>query len=209
MLRALALAAHHARQADLDAVPVLPQLLQTLGVTRTVLPNLALADPAWRHPPRDIDGSARRMLRQLTAAADAGLARLHRLERDQIHAAHVLAGQTRLGGLPEVLALAEATGAVTPRGLAARTGMSLSGAGKQLARAADLGLLVEVTGRTSWRTYLVPDLARQFGFVGLPRGRPPAPALPPAPLAATLAAFDAEMAAIDALLAGNANAADT
>lgn len=208
LLRALAFAAHHARQADLAALPVLPQLLQSLGATRAVLPNLAPADPAWRYPPRDLAGSARRLLRQLAAAANAGLARLHRLECDQLRAAQVLAGETRLGGLPEVLTLAEAQGAITPRGLAAQTGLSLSGAGKQLARAAALGLLVEVTGRTSWRTYLVPDLARQFGFVSIPKGRRPAPALPAASLDATLAAFDAEMAAIDALLARNASEAN-
>lgn len=207
LLRALALTAHHAGQAGPESVPVLPHLLQALGLTRAVLPNLALADPAWSYHPRDVAASARRMLQQLAAAADAGLARLHRLERDQLRAAEVLGGQTRPGGLREVLALAEAQGAVTPRGLAARCDLSLSGAGKQLARAAGLGLLVEVTGRTSWRTYLVPDLARQFGFLTPPRGRPPSPALPPAPLDSTLAAFDAEMAAIDALLARTADTA--
>lgn len=201
LLRTLALAAQHANEADLGTLPVLPQLLQALGLTRAVLPNLALADPVWRYPPRELAGSAKRMLRQLAAAAVCGLARLHRLERDQLRATQVLAAQTRPGGLREVLALAEAEGAVTPRGLAGQTGLSLSGAGKQLARAAALGLLVEVTGRISWRTYLVPDLARQFGYVSIPKGRPPAPALPAAPLDAKLAAFDAEMVEIDALLA--------
>ena len=68
---------------------------------------------------------------------------------------------------------------------------------------ATTGLLVEITQRRSWRQFLTPDLAADFGYVRPKRGRP-AKEPPPLPvnrdLAAVFDAFDSEMAAIDNLL---------
>jgi len=201
LLQALALAAHHAHIGQRSDLPVLPQLLHSLGITRAVLPSLAVTDRTWLTGPRDYPASARRMVRVLTAAADAGLKRLHRMELDHVRAERALAAQTRTGALRKVVALAGIDGVLVPRRVAVQLGLSISGAGKLLARAATLGLLVEVSGRSSWRTYLVPDLARQFGYVEARRGRSISPAMPAPALDKTLADFDAEMAAIDAMLA--------
>lgn len=201
LLQALALAAHHAHIGQRSDWPVLPQLLHALGITRAVLPSLAVVDRAWLTSPRDHPASARRMVRVLTAAADAGLKRLHRMELDHVRAERALAAQTRAGALRKVVALAGSEGVLVPRRVAIQLKLSISGAGKLLARAATLGLLIEVSGRSSWRAYLVPDLARQFGYVKAARGRSISPAKPAAALDKTLADFDAEMAAIDAMLA--------
>src|SRR3546814_3925446 len=64
---------------------------------------------------------------------------------------------------------------VSPRMLARRLDVTISGAGKLLSRAAELDLLVEVSGRQAWRTYMTRDLAIAFGFGVRPVGRPPAP----------------------------------
>ena len=78
-------------------------------------------------------------------------------------------------------------------------GLSVSGAGKLLARAGADGLLVEISGRQAWRAYIAPDLAVAFGYATRPIGRPPS--LPgPGSLDPVLARFDADMAAFDARL---------
>ena len=81
--------------------------------------------------------------------------------------------------------------------------MSIAGASKLLARAEAAGLLVEITQRRSWRQFLTPDLAIEFGYARPKRGRPEKapPALPVnRDLAAVFDAFDSEMARIDRLL---------
>jgi hypothetical protein len=78
--------------------------------------------------------------------------------------------------------------------------MTLSGAGKLLARAADLELLAEVSGRMAWRAYMAPDIAIAFGYVTRPVGRPRAPPRQLTELEPTLTAFDREMAALDLVL---------
>ena len=90
---------------------------------------------------------------------------------------------------------------LSPRAVAIRLRLTISGAGKLLARAAASGLLVEVSGRQSWRAYLPPDLAQSFGFVPARRGRPLAPPPPRPALDAVLSDFDGEMRAIDERLA--------
>ena len=78
---------------------------------------------------------------------------------------------------------------------------------KLLERAAEAGLLVEISRRRSWRQFLTPDLATAFGFIEPRRGRPrnePLP-LPTDPkIAEAYDAFDREMAEIDAMLESRA-----
>lgn len=201
LLRLLTLTAQHAQFAEQGALPVMPQLLQALGLTQDLLPSLVIIDPAWRHRPRDLAATARRNLRQLTGAALHGLKRLNRLEADYHLAARVLRGEARPGALGSLITLIERDGIVTPRSVARDCQLSISGAGKLLSRAARFGLVVEVSGRTSWRTYLSPQLAIEFGYVAARRGRPPFPSPMPPPSAPMWRAFDDEMAAIDDMLA--------
>src|SRR3546814_13698880 len=86
--------------------------------------------------------------------------------------------------------------------LARRLDVTISGAGKLLSRAAELDLLVEVSGRQAWRTYMTRDLAIAFGFGVRPVGRPPAPPQALPDFIPALAEFDREMAELDSMLAG-------
>src|SRR3546814_18621858 len=72
---------------------------------------------------------------------------------------------------------------------------------KLRARADDARLLVEISGRQAWRTYLVTDLAVAFGFARRPVGRPVEPHKVSEALDPSLSRFDAEMAELDAMLA--------
>jgi len=198
LLRALELTAQHAR-ADRAAAAWLgmPALLKALGVTRTPLPCLVAADKALRLAPRDRDAIIARYLKALARSAEAGLERLDGVETERIRAAHAVARVLRSGKLLDLALLLQRRPVLTPLGVARTLRLSLSGAGKLLARAADSSLVVEISGRRAWRAYLVPDLAITYGFKRRPAGRPTAsPILPP--LNATLAAFDAEMAAFAA-----------
>jgi hypothetical protein len=81
--------------------------------------------------------------------------------------------------------------------------LSPAGAGKLLDRAASLEVLVEVSGRRSWKAYVLPDLAVSFGFRRAPLGRPrkaPPVSVQDRDLADTLDDFDRQMAEIDARL---------
>src|SRR3546814_2557144 len=86
--------------------------------------------------------------------------------------------------------------------LARRVEVTISGAGKLVSRAAELDLLVEVSGRQAWRTYMTRDLAIAFGFGVRPVGRPPAPPQALPDFIPALAEFDREMAELDSMLAG-------
>lgn len=171
LLRALELTARHAR-ADRGAGPWLgmPALLKALGVSRTPLPCLVAADKALR------------------------LARLDGIEAERLTAAGVVARALRPGKLVALVALSQRQPLLTPLGIARMLDLTLSGAGKLLARAAGEGLVVEISGRQAWRAYIAPDLAIAYGFRRRPVGRPTLP-VALAPLDATLARFDAEMAA--------------
>ena len=202
LLRALELTARHApapiaaRQRGWS----MPMLLKALGVTHTPLPCLVVADKALRLAPRDREAIVPRYLKALARNAEAGLARLEAIEADRLRAAAVIARLHRPGALPALMALLQRRPALRPLAVARLLGLTISGAGKLLSRAAADGLVVEISGRQAWRTYLTPDLAAAFGFVARPIGRPPA--LPAAaPLEPVLAQFDLEMAAIDARLA--------
>ena len=198
LLRALELTATHARSdGSIEPALAFPRLLQALAICRSPLPCLVIHDKAWRLAPRDREAIVSRNLRQLADAAERGLQRLRRLEIHRLRAASAIQTATRPGRLPQLTALLERCPVVTPKSLCARLDLTISGAGKLLARAAELGLVAEISGRQAWKVYLAADLASEFGFIEAPRGRPPSP-LTLAPLEDTLARFDREMAEIDA-----------
>lgn len=201
LLRALELAAHQARSdGSIEPALAFPRLLQALGICRTPLPCLVIHDKAWRLAPRDRDAIVHRNLRQLASAADSGLKRLRLLETHRLRAASAISAVARPGRLPQLAALLERCPLITPKRLCASLDLTISGAGKLLTRAAELGLVAEISGRQAWKVYLACDLAAEFGFVERPRGRPPSPAPTLAPLDDVLAQFDRELAAIDATL---------
>jgi hypothetical protein len=199
LLRALELTAIHAR-AVRSAAPWLggPSLLKALGVTRTPLPCLVAADKALRFAPRDREAIVPRYLKALTKAADEGLERLDAIEGDRFRSAATLGAALRPGKMVSLAALLHRRPLLTPLGVSRALRLTISGAGKLLARAAHQGFVVEISGRQAWRAYLTPDLAARFGFVARPAGRPLA--LPTADNLA-LARFDEEMAVMDAVLA--------
>ncbi len=171
-----------------------------MGLTDRPLPCLVAGDPGQRfaHGPRP--ALLMRLLKQLRRAAEDGLARLDRLEDTARRSAAAIAAARRPGQLATLGRLALTCPCLAARTLAPRLGLTISGAGKLLERATRLGLLVEISGRETWRAYATPDVALALGLVPPARGRPPAPPAASPALDTVLAAFDAEMAEIDARL---------
>jgi hypothetical protein len=201
LLRALEVAARHAR-ADATIAPWLtfPALLHSMAITRATLPCLTIGDRAMRLAPRESEAIIVRNLRALADRAEEGLQRLQGLEDQRLHAAVGIRDAHRPGKLLELAAFIQFAPVASPRLVADKLDLTLSGAGKLLARAADLGLLTEVSGRRAWRTYMPPDLAIAFGLVSRPIGRPHAAPRQLADLEPALSAFDHEMAEIDTML---------
>jgi hypothetical protein len=175
----------------------LPILLHRLGLSETYLPCLVAGDGQLRFAPRDIGPAQRRILRALEAAAVKGRKTMIAMEDDR---AIALAAHrpTALRSLEALLARAPMQ---SPESVARQLGMTLSGAGKLLARAAALGLVCEVSGRRAWRTYVVLSLAVALDLAPARKGRPPTRASLPEPsreLASILAEFDRDMAVFDA-----------
>ena len=188
------------RDATINVWLAFPALCARMGLTSSPLPSLALGDPALRtlHGPRV--AQLRRLLKTIRENCEDGLARLDRLEKWRRDFAAVIAGELRPGQLEDLGKLALTTPAVSARGVSNRLGMTVSGAGKLLARAAERGFFVEVPGRTSWRVYITSEAGIALGILAAPRGRPPSPPPPSPGLDAVLCAFDREMEAIDRLL---------
>jgi hypothetical protein len=214
LLRALGVVRHYAIACPgLDPWLLLPIALRELGASETMLPCIVAGAKAYRDPRRLSQESLRASLRSLSTRARAGLALLDGVERDHRHATATILAERRPGALRPLAALSLFRPLLSPMAVASALALSLSGAGKLLDRAAGLGLLREISGRTSWKTYLAPDLAIAFGFASPERGRPriepPRDATAP-DLAAVLAAFDRDMAAFDARFgtSGTADAAD-
>jgi hypothetical protein len=201
LLRALEVAARHAR-ADATITPwlTIPSLLRSMNITHAMLPCLTIADKAFRLAPSESQAIIVRNLRALADRAEEGLQRLQALEDHRLRAALAVCDAHRPGKLLELLALVQFAPVVSPRLIAQKLGVTLSGAGKLLMRAADLELLTEVSGRRAWRTYMAPDLAVSFGFVARPVGRPRSAARQLKDLEPALTAFDHEMAALDEVL---------
>lgn len=200
LIRALALLDAWAR-ADRTIAPWLafPIILRRLGLTQTPLPCLAAGDAGQRFALDPRPALLMRLLKQLRRSAEVGLARLKRLETDIRRAAAAIAAEHRPGKLADLGRVALTLPCLAGRSIAPLLGLTISGAGKLLERATALGVLVEVSGRSSWRAYVTPDVAMALGLASPERGRPRL--APPSPaLDDVLAAFDAEMAAIDSRL---------
>lgn len=200
LLRAVDVVHQYARH-DGGAAPwlALPDIMRGLGLTDTPLPCLVGGAKAFRRyavPPDDVVCAT---LRSLAAAARTGLERLDAIEGAHRRAMAAILSERRPGALPRLAALALHNPLLSPQAVSRHLGLSLAGAGKLLGRAAELGLLIEVSGRQTWRTYLAPDLAVMFGYAAPPRGRPAKATLvePSRELSDTLDAFDREMLAID------------
>lgn len=181
----------------------LPELLRSFGMAGSALPCLVEGSRAFRQRANPTGEDWRAVLRWLARAARGGLDRLDAIEAHHRQALAALAAERRPGALTSVLALAALRPLFSPQFVADQLGLSLPGAGKVLARAAELGLLVEVSGRRAWRQYLVPDLAVYFGLIPAARGRPAKPEpvdMESADLAPILSAFDEDMRAFDLAL---------
>lgn len=206
LLTALNLCHSYARRdAGISPWLALPGMIQGLGITGTVLPCLVGGAKAYRWRATLNDDILRPILRALEDAAESGLERLLAMEADRRRAVGALISEHRPGSLVRLTALAALRPVLSPQAVANALDLTIGGAGKLLARASSLGLMVEVTGRRAWRVYLLPDLAVAFGFVAPRRGRPakaPVPDLADRPLAKALEDFDREMAELDAKLAG-------
>ncbi|RIA46395.1 hypothetical protein DFR49_0936 [Hephaestia caeni] len=181
----------------------LPFALRDRGLSAAPLPCLAGGAKAFRMKPRPNDDDWLAVLRGLEKAAETGLGRLHSLERTYRDAHRAIVAEYRPGALPVLLALSQHRPLLSPQSVADLLDMSIAGASKLLNRAASAGLLIEITARRSWRLFLTPDLAVEFGYARPKQGRPPKepPPLPPnRDLAEVFDAFDSEMERIDRLL---------
>lgn len=201
LLQSLEILSRHAR-ADPSIAPWLafPRLLQSMGVTSAPLPCLVHADKALRYSPREADANIARYFRFITTAAETGLQRLVAMEEHRILSVVTASASLRPGKLSPLLALLQYRPVISPRVAAARLGISISGAGKLLARAADNEIIVEISGRQAWRTYIVKDLAYAFGLAKRSAGRPVELRQQLEPLDPALLKFDTEMADLDATL---------
>lgn len=198
LIRALHLLDAAAR-ADRTVAPWLafPMTLRRIGLTRTALPCMVPGDAAQRFAmdPRPV--LLRRLLRTVRKQAEDGLERLDRLEATARRTARAIAAEHRPGKLADLGRIALARPCLAARSLAPLTGLTVSGAGKLLERATALGLLAEVSGRGSWRTYVAPDIAISLGLRSAERGRPPSVSTPAPEVEAILQSFDSEMADIE------------
>ena len=202
LARALALLDAHARD-DGSATPwlALPLTLCRLGVTRRPLPCLVIGDASQRVRSEPRAALLMRLLKHMRGAADDGLSRLDRLEATARRNAAAVGAEHRAGKLLDLARITLGRPCLGARSLAPLVGLTISGAGKLLERAARLAMLVEISGRETWRTYVAPDVALALGLVAPARGRPPLAPAPAAALDPVLRAFDDEMAEIEAQLA--------
>lgn len=203
LARALALLDDWARR-DRTITPWLafPVVLRRMGLTQRTLPCLVTGDPGQRFVQGDRPALLKRLLKQLRRSAEDGLTRLERLEDTVQRGAATIAAQHRPGKLADLGRLALTRPCLAARSLALQLDLTVSGAGKLLERATRLGLLVEISGRGTWRSYVTPDIAVSLGLVAPPRGRPRLVPAPSPMLDSVLAAFDAEMAEFEARIAG-------
>jgi hypothetical protein len=201
LARALTLLDAWAR-SDRTSAPWLafPVTLRRLGITQTALPCLVAGDAAQRFALEARPAMFKRLLKQLRRLAEDGLARLDRLEAFRLRCAAAIAGEHRPGKLDELARVCLDHPCLGARSLAPMLGLTISGAGKLLERARRLGLLVETSGRGSWRSYVAADVALALGLRAPERGRPRSQPQPTRAVGDILRDFDAEMAVIDAQL---------
>ena len=203
LARALALLDDWARR-DRTITPWLafPMVLRRMGLTQRTLPCLVMGDPGQRFVQGDRPALLKRLLKQLRRSAEDGLTRLERLEDTVQRGAAIVAAQHRPGKLADLGRLALTRPCLAARSLAPELDLTVSGAGKLLERATRLGLLVEISGRGTWRSYVTPDIAVSLGLVAPMRGRPRLVPAPSPTLDSVLAAFDAELAEFDTRVEG-------
>ncbi|MBA4353137.1 MAG: hypothetical protein C0409_00455 [Novosphingobium sp.] len=181
----------------------LPVILRRVGLTQGPLPSIVVGEPSQRPSLRPVAetraAALKRLLRHVTRRACDGLDRLDRLEAATRRSAAAIAAEHRPGKLLDLARISLAAPCLAARSAAPLLGITISGAGKLLERATGLGIMAEISGRGSWRTYVTPDLAVALGQRAPDRGRPPAVSTAPA-VAAILSTFELEMADIDARL---------
>lgn len=204
LVRALGLIGQLARlDGDVTAWLAFPFALRDLKAASTPLPCLVGGAKAFRLK-RTLDtGDWLGAIRGIEAAAAASLDRLHTLENHHRLAQRAIVGEFRPGALPSLLALSMHRPLLSPQSVAGHLNLSVAGASKLLDRAVAAGLLVEITDRRTWKQFLVPDLAIEFGFASSKRGRPAAAVAPLPPdrsLGALFDSFDDEISKIDQLL---------
>lgn len=187
----------------------LPVLLHRMGVTQSPLPSLTCGNKALRYGTLQAGPQCLRLLGHMTRAADRSLDTLEMIEADRRRATAAIAGLHRPGQLSTLAAALLHHPVTSPDRVAETLGLTLSGAGKLLERAAKAGLVREVSGRRSWRVYAAPDVAVGLGLALARRGRPRKAiesTAAPKEVEDIVARFDREMAEFDArfgALAGN------
>lgn len=186
-------------RSDRTSAPWLgfPVVLRRMGIVAAPLPCLVAGDPGERFALDPRPALFKRLLKQLRRSAEDGLDRVERLETLARRSAATIAGEHRPGKLGDLGRLALSRPCLAARSLAPGLGLTVSGAGKLLERATRLGLLVETSGRETWRSYVTPDVALALGLRRVERGRPRTLPQPTRAISAVLQAFDAEMVAID------------
>ena len=155
-----------------------PLLLHQFGLTNAVLPNLVFGDAAMRNVGTDSDNLLRGLLRQASNAAEIGLARFGAMENALVRFVSVSAQERRPGKLEDLGMLLLIEPLLTPRSVADRLGLSVAGAGKLLRRAAAHDVVIEISGRDTWRAYATRDIALALGLADAKRGRPQNPPPP-------------------------------
>lgn len=205
ILQALELQRQYAlRSGSIDAWLSLPTIIYGLGLSRSPLPCLVAGSKAFRLIPQVPTETVRATLKAIETSSKQGLAALDTMETAYRASIRAIRAEFRPGKLTALLALSLSVTVLSPASVATALDLSVAGAGKLLDRAAALELLVEISGRRSWKTFVAPDLAIRLGIrratLGRPRKEPP-PLSHDRELAGTLEDFDREMAEIDARLA--------
>lgn len=191
------------RVQGIEAWLALPIVLHRLGLTLSPLPCLVAGSKSFRFPGGPPIETVRATCRALAQSAHRGAAMLDDLEYAHRAALRAISQEYRAGKLPDLLSLSLHLGVLSPARVAAELKLSVAGAGKLLDRAAELDLLIEISGRRSWKIYATRDLAVAFGFRKPVQGRPKreAPyAIFDRALSETLDLFDRAMADVDAKL---------
>lgn len=205
IVQAVDLTRQYARRSrGIEPWLALPRFLYLLGLTASPLPCLTAGTKAFRLQASLSEDMLRVTLKALAAAGQKGLESLDTMEAAYRASVRAIRSEYRPGKLPQLLALSLSTAVLSPANTAQLLDLSVAGAGKILKRAASLGVLVEVSGRRSWKAYVEPALAVALGLRNAPLGRPrnePPPLAPASDLAGTLDDFDQAMIEIEAKLA--------
>jgi hypothetical protein len=117
------------------------------------------------------------MLKRLHRQAHEGLRLLDQLEAAHSAFASRLVTVRKPKQLIRLSALSMAMPVLEPVLVARRFDLSLAAAGRLLRHAEELNLVVEVTGRGTWKRYVAIDIARELDIRPRSAGRPPKPAM--------------------------------